>query len=267
MPAADAVQRGAAGATWRRPGGSACCQQHLAARPSRRWWCAHRSTGGGLLVDRHRRSRRPGRHPAAGSHARWQAVPASACGVGGTSHRTCTALDWWREVWPFQWRISTSYLCGIFIVHILVPAVSWFCGPGRGWSLRARPLGNQALRAVVRPSRLSVVSAKSAAPSAAWSRRARTGRSSTASSTAPAWPRSRRWAGSGSWPAWSAPSPLIGTHWRHWDGASCLMSRSFVVLGCRHVPAARGPVLGDLPARPSRGAAAGAVRARGGSRL
>jgi hypothetical protein len=37
-------------------------------------------------------------------------------------------LRWWQDVWPFQWRISLSYLCGIFIVHFAVPSIYRICG-------------------------------------------------------------------------------------------------------------------------------------------
>ena len=37
-------------------------------------------------------------------------------------------IDWWRDVWPFQWKVSLSYLSGIFIFYFAVPSVYRICG-------------------------------------------------------------------------------------------------------------------------------------------
>jgi O-antigen/teichoic acid export membrane protein len=39
------------------------------------------------------------------------------------------AIDWWKEVWPFQWRIAVSYACGFFIFQIFNPILFRFWGP------------------------------------------------------------------------------------------------------------------------------------------
>ena len=38
-------------------------------------------------------------------------------------------VDWWREVWPFQWRIAVSYSCGFFIFQLFNPVLFAFWGP------------------------------------------------------------------------------------------------------------------------------------------
>lgn len=38
-------------------------------------------------------------------------------------------IDWWREVWPFQWRIAISYSCGFFIFQLFNPVLFAFWGP------------------------------------------------------------------------------------------------------------------------------------------
>jgi O-antigen/teichoic acid export membrane protein len=38
-------------------------------------------------------------------------------------------IDWWREVWPFQWRIAVSYSCGFFIFQLFNPVLFAFWGP------------------------------------------------------------------------------------------------------------------------------------------
>ncbi len=32
-----------------------------------------------------------------------------------------TAIEWRREVWPFQWRIAVSWMCSYFTVQVLIP--------------------------------------------------------------------------------------------------------------------------------------------------
>lgn len=39
------------------------------------------------------------------------------------------AIDWGREVWPFQWRIAVSYACGFFIFQLFNPILFRFWGP------------------------------------------------------------------------------------------------------------------------------------------
>ena len=39
------------------------------------------------------------------------------------------AIDWWSEVWPFQWRIAVSYACGFFIFQLFNPILFRFWGP------------------------------------------------------------------------------------------------------------------------------------------
>lgn len=38
-------------------------------------------------------------------------------------------IDWWREVWPFQWRIAVSYACGFFIFQLFNPILFRYWGP------------------------------------------------------------------------------------------------------------------------------------------
>jgi hypothetical protein len=38
------------------------------------------------------------------------------------------ALDWGREVWPFQWRIAVSWVCGYFITQLFTPVLFHFRG-------------------------------------------------------------------------------------------------------------------------------------------
>jgi hypothetical protein len=130
-------------------------------------------------------------------------------------------FDWWREVWPFQWRISASYLCGIAIFHILVPTISWFCG-----AIEAGRFGlsNQALRAVSTIA-LSVVSAKAQRFGSliAQGERAELDRVFNAACVRSLWLGGIGIAGL------VIASPLIGTHWRHWQD-HVLDARTFVVL-------------------------------------
>jgi O-antigen/teichoic acid export membrane protein len=39
------------------------------------------------------------------------------------------AIDWRREVWPFQWRIAVSWMCSYFTVQILIPILFALRGP------------------------------------------------------------------------------------------------------------------------------------------
>jgi O-antigen/teichoic acid export membrane protein len=39
------------------------------------------------------------------------------------------AIDWWKEVWPFQWRIAVSYACGFFIFQLFNPILFRYWGP------------------------------------------------------------------------------------------------------------------------------------------
>lgn len=39
------------------------------------------------------------------------------------------AIDWWTEVWPFQWRIAISYACGFFIFQLFNPILFRYWGP------------------------------------------------------------------------------------------------------------------------------------------
>lgn len=39
------------------------------------------------------------------------------------------AIDWWKEVWPFQWRIAVSYACGFFIFQLFNPVLFKYWGP------------------------------------------------------------------------------------------------------------------------------------------
>jgi hypothetical protein len=37
-------------------------------------------------------------------------------------------IDWWAEVWPFQWRIAVSYGCGFFIFQLFNPVLFAYWG-------------------------------------------------------------------------------------------------------------------------------------------
>ena len=39
------------------------------------------------------------------------------------------AVSWKTEIWPFQWRIATSWLCGYFIIQFINPVLFIFRGP------------------------------------------------------------------------------------------------------------------------------------------
>lgn len=38
-------------------------------------------------------------------------------------------IHWWREVWPFQWRIAISWICGYFIFQLFNPILFAYWGP------------------------------------------------------------------------------------------------------------------------------------------
>lgn len=40
------------------------------------------------------------------------------------------ALDWRGEIWPFQWRIAVSWVCGYFITQLFTPVLFHFRGAG-----------------------------------------------------------------------------------------------------------------------------------------
>jgi hypothetical protein len=37
-------------------------------------------------------------------------------------------VDWRKDIWPFQWRIAVSWLCGFFISQLFTPVLFWFSG-------------------------------------------------------------------------------------------------------------------------------------------
>ena len=37
-------------------------------------------------------------------------------------------ISWFREIWPFQWRIAVSWMSGYFIFSVVNPIVFYFCG-------------------------------------------------------------------------------------------------------------------------------------------
>jgi hypothetical protein len=39
-------------------------------------------------------------------------------------------ISWSREIWPFQWRIAVSWICGYFIFNAITPAVFRISGAG-----------------------------------------------------------------------------------------------------------------------------------------
>ena len=39
------------------------------------------------------------------------------------------AIDWRREVWPFQWKIAVTWLCDYFIFQLFTPVIFAFRGP------------------------------------------------------------------------------------------------------------------------------------------
>jgi O-antigen/teichoic acid export membrane protein len=44
-------------------------------------------------------------------------------------HPGANRIDWFKEVWPFQWRIGISYLCGYFVFQLFNPVLFAFRGP------------------------------------------------------------------------------------------------------------------------------------------
>lgn len=44
-------------------------------------------------------------------------------------HAGGDAIDWRREVWPFQWRIAVSWLCSYFTVQVFIPILFAARGP------------------------------------------------------------------------------------------------------------------------------------------
>jgi len=38
-------------------------------------------------------------------------------------------IHWWQEVWPFQWRIAISWICGYFIFQLFNPILFAYWGP------------------------------------------------------------------------------------------------------------------------------------------
>jgi len=37
-------------------------------------------------------------------------------------------IDWWKEIWPMQWRIAVSWISGFFIFSLFVPTLFYFHG-------------------------------------------------------------------------------------------------------------------------------------------
>lgn len=44
-------------------------------------------------------------------------------------HPGANRIHWFEEVWPFQWRIGISYLCGYFVFQLFNPVLFAFRGP------------------------------------------------------------------------------------------------------------------------------------------
>ena len=42
---------------------------------------------------------------------------------------TAARIDWWREVWPLQWKIALSWLSGYFIYQLVNPVLMRYDGP------------------------------------------------------------------------------------------------------------------------------------------
>jgi O-antigen/teichoic acid export membrane protein len=38
-------------------------------------------------------------------------------------------IEWWKEVWPFQWRIAVSWICGYFVFQLFNPILFHYWGP------------------------------------------------------------------------------------------------------------------------------------------
>jgi len=56
-------------------------------------------------------------------------------------HKIQERIDWFREVWPFQWRIAASWLSGYFIFSLFTPVMFYYHGAkvagqmGMTWSV------------------------------------------------------------------------------------------------------------------------------------
>lgn len=49
---------------------------------------------------------------------------------GLMTHRVAdNGIRWRTEIWPFQWRIAISWLCGYFIFQLFNPVLFAYCGP------------------------------------------------------------------------------------------------------------------------------------------
>jgi hypothetical protein len=59
------------------------------------------------------------------AHRRLRGCAADLLGPGGSA----APLSWWREVWPFQWRIALSWLSGYFIFQLFNPVLFHYYGP------------------------------------------------------------------------------------------------------------------------------------------
>jgi O-antigen/teichoic acid export membrane protein len=46
-----------------------------------------------------------------------------------TFHAGQHRIQWWEEVWPFQWRIAISWICGYFIFQLFNPILFHYWGP------------------------------------------------------------------------------------------------------------------------------------------
>jgi len=50
--------------------------------------------------------------------------------TGLLRHRACAeAIEWKREVWPFQWRIAVSWMCSYFTAQVFIPILFALRGP------------------------------------------------------------------------------------------------------------------------------------------
>ena len=67
-------------------------------------------------------------------------------------------VDWGKEVWPFQWRIAISWLCGYFIFQLFNPLLFAFRGPKAAGQMGMSLSVVNALQAVA----ISWISTKSA---------------------------------------------------------------------------------------------------------
>jgi len=46
-----------------------------------------------------------------------------------TYHAGHHRIQWWQEVWPFQWRIAISWICGYFVFQLFNPILFHYWGP------------------------------------------------------------------------------------------------------------------------------------------